>query len=399
MIPRKRLDVGFADVAYGLLACGGLAPKPARVDREGRPLLCDRADALVCLSVRSGLDLMLTEFAWPAGDEVLVSAITIPDIGRILREHGLRAVPVDLDLDTLEVNEEALAKAVTPRTRAVLVAHLFGGRLRLERLIAWAHQRGIRVWEDCAQSFAANAFHGHAGSDVCFFSFGTIKTATTFGGAVMLVRDAALREKLAVRHERWAVQKTTAYAKRLLKFGAFLPLQGRRAYGALFWFIDHLGRDPDVVIMGFGRGFAGGDFFQRIRQRPCDALRQMIARRLATYDPARLEQRANAATMLLSALRSVRPIGVGASHHTHWLFPLRVANAKPLIKRLRAAGFDATQGSSSLQALPEEAGIAAPNARAAMRDVLYVPIYAGMTNAEIVQLAALLNAHAQAPAS
>ena len=55
----------------------------------------------MCLSVRSGWDLLLHVLAWPAGSEVIVSAITHPDMIRILRAHGLVPVPVDVDLDTL----------------------------------------------------------------------------------------------------------------------------------------------------------------------------------------------------------------------------------------------------------------------------------------------------------
>lgn len=397
MIARKRLDVGARDIAFGLLACAGLAPRPAAHDRAGRTLLSAREDALVCLSVRSALDLLLTELKWSAGDEVLVSAITIPDIPRILREHGLRAIPVDVDAATLAVDEAALNRAVTSRTRAIIVAHLFGGRLDLTRLLQWAGERRIAVWEDCAQSYAADAFHGHEASDVRFFSFGTIKTATAFGAGVVLVRDRELLQRLVLRQDRWSMQKTGEYAKRLLRYGAFLPLQSRWAYGALFWFLARIGRDPDAAIIAFGKGFGGGHFFQKIRRRPCAALRRMLDWRLSTYDSERLRARAAAAGMLVSALRSVRPIGVAVSHHTHWLFPLCVGNGKALMARLQAAGFDATEANSSMHALPEEAGIGAPTARAAMRQVLYIPAYAGMKESELIRLAAIVNAHAQPP--
>ena len=55
----------------------------------------------MCLSVRSAWDLLLHVLAWPAGSEVIVSAITHPDMITILRAHGLVPVPVDVDLDTL----------------------------------------------------------------------------------------------------------------------------------------------------------------------------------------------------------------------------------------------------------------------------------------------------------
>jgi dTDP-4-amino-4,6-dideoxygalactose transaminase len=395
MIPRKQLDVRLSDLAGGLLACAGLAPAPADRDRAGRPLLCARPDSLVCLSVRSGFDLLLGELAWPAGDEVLVTAITIPDMSRILEEHGLRPAPVDLDPATLAPDEAALERAVTPRTRAVLVAHLFGARLLLDRLIAWAHGRGLLVLEDCAQAFTADGFDGHAAADVCMFSFGTIKTATAFGGGVFLVKDAALLARLAERHARWPVQRTGAYAQKLLKFGAFVLVQAPWSYGLMFRVIRWTGRDPDQVVMGFGRGFAGAGFFAKLRHRPCAALCRLLARRLATADPAHVQQRAAAGEAVLVRLNAVRPLGSRAEHRTHWLFPLRVKNAGALLPVLARAGFDATRASSSLHAVPDRGGARAPRAQAAMSEVLYVPAYAAMGERRLAELATLLNAHAE----
>ena len=397
MIARKQLDVSLRDLGYGLLACAGFASRPPEDDRAGRPLLCAHEDSLVCLSVRSAFDLLLGELAWPAGDEVLVSAITIPDMSRILSEHGLKPVPVDLDPTTLAMDEAALERAVTPRTRAVLVAHLFGARLPLERVIAWAHGRGLQVLEDCAQAWVADEFHGHAESDAVFFSFGTIKTATAFGGGAMLVRDKALRARLEQRHTQWPAQKTGSYFRRLLKFGVLALVQGPLAYGALFRLVRLLGRDPDTTITQLGRGFAGENFFPRLRHRPCAALRQMIAWRLATYDATRVQRRAEVGGRMLGALRGVQPIGARGARHTHWLFPLRVGNVTALQARLWQAGFDATRASSSLHALADHGNVTAPAAQEAMREVLYVPVYAAMGDRRLAELAELINAHAEPP--
>ncbi len=131
--PRHRLDVSVRDLLFGLMACiwasrrRRLAAQVARVFPPGE-------NTLVCLSVRSGFDLLLGALAEPPGGEVLVSAVTHPDMVRIIEEHGLRAMPVDLDGATLGPRVELLEAALSPRTRAVLVAHLFGGRFDLERL-------------------------------------------------------------------------------------------------------------------------------------------------------------------------------------------------------------------------------------------------------------------------
>jgi dTDP-4-amino-4,6-dideoxygalactose transaminase len=96
----------------------------------------------------------------------------------VIEHHGLVAVPIDLDPASCAVNLDALVAAITPRTRAVVVAHLFGSRMRMDAVVELAQRHSLFLLEDCAQAFAADAYRGHAGSDVTLFSFGTIKTAT-----------------------------------------------------------------------------------------------------------------------------------------------------------------------------------------------------------------------------
>ena len=381
MIPRKQTDIGWADFAFAALACAGLGRR--KKSPADAPLLTRRGDSLTCLAVRSGLDLLLTELAWPAGDEVIVSAITIPDISHILREHGLVPVSVDIDPDTLAMDNAALERAVTPRTRAVLVAHLFGARLPLGGVITWAHARGLAVWEDCAQAWTGGDFLGHEASDVRMFSFGPIKTATALGGGVLLVRDAALLTRLRARHAAWPVQRTGEFFRRVAKFAFFHPLLSPWPYGALVCVFGWLGRDHDKLVTQLGRGFVGGHFFTRLRRQPCAPLVALLERRLATYDRSRVARRAAAGERVRTALHGVPLLGGAAEHRTHWLFPLRVRDPKAVMRALWREGIDATCASSSLHALP-----GAPRAEAAMTEVLYVPVLGSLDEAALDRLAA-----------
>jgi dTDP-4-amino-4,6-dideoxygalactose transaminase len=152
LYPRHQLDVSFGDLIFGLSAClwafwrGKLDAQIVRACPPGD-------DALVCFSVRSGFDLLLGVLAETSESEVLVSSVTHPDMVRIIEGHGLRAVPVDLDTATLEPRVELLKEALSPRTRAIVVAHLFGGRFDLGPVAAFARRHGLLVVEDCAQAF------------------------------------------------------------------------------------------------------------------------------------------------------------------------------------------------------------------------------------------------------
>ena len=159
---RKRLDIGWSDLAAALAGC--LIPRrQAAVVEQLERLWSPGGEAIACLSVRSGLDLWLSAMQLPPGSEVLVSAITIPDMLRIIRDHGLVPVPVDVNEEHLAVNPASLERALTPRTRAVLVAHLFGTRLPLEAVVRFCRQHKLLLLEDCAQAFSGVGFDGHPG--------------------------------------------------------------------------------------------------------------------------------------------------------------------------------------------------------------------------------------------
>jgi perosamine synthetase len=190
MLPRGKIDIAWSDLAFAarrsFRGCDRDAAQRA-VEARWSP----NGDTLATLSVRSAFDLWLRARAFPPGSEVLVSAVTIRDMTRILEEHGLVPVPVELDVGTLAVTREALEARLTKRTRAVVVAHLFGSRMPLDGLVALTQERGLPLVEDCAQAYVADTYRGHPGCDVALFSFGPIKTNTALGGGLAVVRERA----------------------------------------------------------------------------------------------------------------------------------------------------------------------------------------------------------------
>src|SRR5690349_16588862 len=160
MWPRKQLDISWSDLTFGLrqVVTPGARPTTAAVvGTEWVPA----DEAILTLSVRSGLDLLLTALALPAESEVIISAVTIPDMARIVKHHQLVAVPVDVDGGTLQPSIEHIERSVTPRTRAILVAHLFGTHIDMGPIIELAQQHNLLVIEDCAQAFVGSAYAGH----------------------------------------------------------------------------------------------------------------------------------------------------------------------------------------------------------------------------------------------
>lgn len=180
IFPRKKLDVTYGDVVAGLQACFTLR-ESERTEYEHR--LTQHWDptghSVVTLSVRcvtmaggcvtkdreretktltlwrpcmvrsssTGFDLLLQTLKLPRGSEVLCSAVTIPDMLYLLRFHGLVAVPVDLDPETLAVDVDALQRSVTANTRAVLITYVFGSRFSMDRVLDLADELNLLVIE------------------------------------------------------------------------------------------------------------------------------------------------------------------------------------------------------------------------------------------------------------
>lgn len=381
MYARHRLDFSPSDAAFGLCACVGFG-RYGRLEEEEVRRLCSLEDeGLVCLSVRSGWDLWLGASGLRPGDEVLVSAVTHPDMVGILRGHGLRAVPVDLDPETLAPHPGALEAALTPRTRVVLVAHLFGARMELGPVARFAGEHGLTLVEDCAQAFWGPRYMGHPAADVSMYSFGTLKTSTALGGAVLRVRDRKILRRMREALDEYPRQGRSEYARKLARVAVLLAVSRPWPYGLLMRVCERLGLDFDASLNGVVRAFPKDEtvdlLFRLLRRRPSRPLLAVLARRLETFDEVRLDRRAAAGERAARDLEGAVSLpGRRSLGRTHWLFPAVVADPEALIENLGARGFDASRAASSIAVVGAPAGH--PEAGAAsemMSGVVFLPVY------------------------
>jgi len=395
MISRKRLDIGWMDLLFGAGCClwpGDRTAAERRLERAWCPEEPGRA--LACLSVRSGFDALLQTLALPAGSEILISALTIRDMVRIVTEHGLVPVPVDVDPRTLAVCPEALARAVSPSSRAIVVAHLFGSRMPLAPVLDLARAHGLLVIEDCAQAYTGDGYRGDPESDVSLFSFGPIKTATALAGGLLRFRDPALRDRVAAVQAAWPIQDRSRFLVRSGKY-ALLKLLSYRSIFTLFTALcGFLGTSHDAIISGSVRGFAGEGFFAKIRQRPSFPLLALLAHRLKSFDRSRIAHRSALAQEAIQGMPALERPGDQAAWHSHWVFPVCQDDPDRLIGFLWKQGFDATRGASSLCVVspPEHRPEADPVlARRTFERLLYLPVHEGMRRRDVENLARAIN--------
>jgi perosamine synthetase len=386
--PRHRLDIRLRDFAYALLA-GAWARNPERLSARLEVAWSQGGQGLACRSVRSGFHLLLESLALPAGSEVLVSAVTHPDMVRILEAHGLVAVPVDFDVATLAPRLDLAEHLVTPRTVAILVAHLFGGRVAMGPLTAFAKRHRLVLWEDCAQAFAG--FHtGDATADVSMYSFGALKTCTALGGALLEVQDSSLLARMRAAQGGWGLQSRGAYAGSVLKFLVFTLVTRPLPYGVLAMFHRALGRDFDRTINSSVKAFRPGPLLPQLEVRPCAPLLAMLAYRLRTFDAARLRRRAAAGEWLNGRLPGDLTLaGHRMESRTHWLFPVISPEPDQLILSCRRAGVDGARSASSVTVVPAPADRPEAEpvaARHMMTGLVFLPAYPELSRRSLSRL-------------
>lgn len=368
--PPHRLDLRAVDLARGA------ASLLAVDERRGRAALeaSWHADGLAFLSVRSALCAFLeaqrASGAWQRGDEVLVSALTIQDMPKLIEAHGFVPVAVEVDPHRMAPLLDELVSKRSARTRAVLVAHLFGARVEMGEVARFCRQHGLMMLEDCAQAFIGPGFVGHPDADLAMFSFGTLKTCTALGGALVRVRDSALRARMADIQARWPAQWTGAFVAKLARAAVFLVAQLPLVYGLLAYGIALRGDSIGAALRRATRGFPAGDvteLLSLLRKRPCAALLAFLRVRLERFDGGRLVRRSAVGEELAERADGHVP-GAGARYRTHWVFPIETSSPALLREALWRAGIDASSASNIT-------AVGGGAARALVQSLVFVPVY------------------------
>jgi perosamine synthetase len=154
--------------------------------------------ALAVSSGTAGLHLALLALGIGAGDEVIVPSFAFVAVASAVLQT--RATPVFAEIDpvTLNVDPSAVERAVSPRTRAILVVHTFGVPARMDALLETAQRHHLAVIEDACEAIGAEFQGRRAGSfgDLAVLGFYPNKQMTTGEGGAVLARDPAYARHL-----------------------------------------------------------------------------------------------------------------------------------------------------------------------------------------------------------
>ena len=151
-----------------------------------------------CVGVANGLqalELMIRACKligkWNDGDEIIVQANTYIATILSISQNRLKPILVEPDPDTLELKAESIEKTITPKTRGVMLVHLYGRCLYNERIAEICKNKGLRLFEDNAQGHGCALNGKKTGSfgDVAAHSFYPGKNLGAFGDAGAVTTD------------------------------------------------------------------------------------------------------------------------------------------------------------------------------------------------------------------
>ncbi|MBA3994416.1 MAG: DegT/DnrJ/EryC1/StrS aminotransferase [Cyanobacteria bacterium DS2.3.42] len=166
---------------------------------------CKRFNRKHSLGVSSGtsaLRIALAAFGVGPGDEVLLPGyMWVSCIGAIVLQG---AIPKLVDIDeTFCMNPDDLVAKIGPKTKAVLVVNMSGAPGHIEKIAKIAHEKGLKVLEDCAQALGSSHFGKPAGcfGDISIFSFQLNKNITSGEGGMLLCDDEELYKRCVAIHD------------------------------------------------------------------------------------------------------------------------------------------------------------------------------------------------------
>ena len=148
-----------------------------------------------CVAVNSGtsaLHLSLISLGISAGDEVIVPSFTFAATANVVALVGATPVFVDIDPKTYCINPESIELAITKKTKAIIVVHLYGLAADMERIMAIAKLHSLMVIEDAAQAHLASISGVNVGTfgDGAAFSFYPTKNMTSGEGGMIVLNNS-----------------------------------------------------------------------------------------------------------------------------------------------------------------------------------------------------------------
>lgn len=290
------------------------------------------------------------------GDEVILPPLTFVATANAVLYLGGTPVFADVEEDTLLIDPNEVERLITPKTRAIIAVDYAGQPCDYDALRDIADRHGLWLVADACHSLGASYKGRPVGSlaDLTCFSFHPVKPITTGEGGMVVTDDAQLAEAM----------------RRYRNHGIDLEHHRRQGWG--------------YDVLSEGRNYRLTDIQSALGLSQLRSLRQTVEARnaIASRYGARF---VGSSVRLLSRNRH-------AGHAWH-LFVVRVAKRDEVFQRLRTAGigvnvhYRPVYQFSMYRALTDN--VICPRAERAFAEILSLPVYAGLSTADVDRIAEL----------
>lgn len=225
------------------------------------------------------------------GDEVITTPFTFFATAEAISHVGATPVFVDIEEESFNINPDLIEQAITPKTKAIIPVHLFGRPCQMDRIMAIGEKHGLKIVEDCAQSFGATWKGEKTGSMGAFgcYSFFPTKNLSTFGDGGLLTTncDALASEARMLRahgSRKKYYNEAVGYNSRLDELHAALLRvklphidtwnQKRRDVAGRYH--ESLGQGSDLVLPEITEGHVFHQFTIRVKDGGRDAYKAQL---------------------------------------------------------------------------------------------------------------------------
>jgi perosamine synthetase len=180
---------------------------------------CETKYSLATSNGTTALHLALAALDIGAGDEVIVPTLTFIATANAVSYTGARAVFVDSEKATYNMDPARIEQAINPRTKAIIPVHLYGQPARMDQIMAIAKKHGLFVVEDAAEAHGAEYRRRKVGSigDIGCFSFFGNKIITTGEGGMLVTDNRKIYDKAKILRDH-GMSRTRKYWHEFIGF-------------------------------------------------------------------------------------------------------------------------------------------------------------------------------------
>ena len=173
-------------------------------------LLTGPGHVITCANGTDSMEMILKAMHIGEGDEVIVPAHTWISTSEVVINSGATPVFADVAYDHCCLTISHIESKITPRTRAIIVVHLYGYPAPVDKIVAFASERGIKVIEDCAQAHGSGINSNFIGTfgDAASYSFYPGKNLGCYGdGGAVFTKDAQLATQIRMLSNHGQLEK------------------------------------------------------------------------------------------------------------------------------------------------------------------------------------------------